>query len=493
MHQPVADASTPPLTGDPYRPRYHFTPPKNWMNDPNGLIQWRETYHLFYQHNPFGALWGNMHWGHAVSRDLVHWEHLPIALAPSPDGPDADGCFSGCAFDHNGQATILYTGVRGDDQRPCLATSDDDLLRTWTRFAGNPVIPEPPSDLDIVFFRDHTVWQEDGAWYQGIGSGIEGEGGAVLLYRSTDLQSWEYLHPLVVGDARQTEPFPTGTGWECPDFFAVDGSHGLIVASHDNGGLNVAWMTGDYLDHRFSPTRQGLVDAGPSFYAPQSFTDDVGQRVMIGWLRERRDDEEQVEAGWSGAMTLPRILTIAGDGALHSAPAPEIANLRGKHTQIPPDSLAGSGALDAIRGDAVEILATFEAPAEEVGLAVRRTDDGSEETRIVFDPATRTLTLDTSRASTNPHARGAVSRTPVEPSAGEDVTLRVFVDRSVIEVFLNERIAISDRVYPTNPASDGIAVIGAPHIRSLDVWEMRALAEPLSSLERPLQEDVRSS
>src|SRR5699024_8819003 len=106
-------------------------PPANWMNDPNGLIQYRGLYHLFYQHNPNGALWGTMHWGHAVSTDLVHWRHLPIALAPDPDGPDADGCYSGVVVVHDGIPTLVYTGVRGKDQLACLATSADVDLATW--------------------------------------------------------------------------------------------------------------------------------------------------------------------------------------------------------------------------------------------------------------------------------------------------------------------------------------------------------------------------
>lgn len=460
-----------PDTRDRHRPRYHVTPPQNWMNDPNGLIQWQGTYHLFYQHNPFGALWGNMHWGHAISRDLVHWEDLPIALAPDDGGSDAAGCFSGVAFDHDGVATILYTGVRDADlepQRPHLATSDDPLLRTWTKHPGNPVIAEPPAGLEVVIFRDHTVWQEDGVWYQGIGSGIAGQGGTVLLYRSTDLVTWEYLHPLVVGDATQTAPFTTGTGWECPDFFAIDGRHGLIFASHDEHPLNVSWMTGDYREHRLIPTATGLVDAGPSLYAPQSFTDDQGRRVMIGWLRERRSDDAQVADGWSGAMSLPRILTIADDGTLRSAPAPENDLLRGDTL---PTTTSADGTLTEARGDAIEIVATFTLADASVGLLVRATDDRAEQTIVRYDPTTQELVLDTTRASLDVDAYGTETRLAYVPT-GETITLRVYVDRSVIEVFVDDQIALSGRVYPTRDDADGIAVIGTDRIASLAIWEM---------------------
>src|SRR3954469_13247271 len=129
---------------DPHRPVYHFLPEANWLNDPNGVIQWKGLYHLFYQYNPNGPFWGTIHWGHAVGEDLVNWQHLPIALEPSPDGPDRDGCFSGCAVNNNGVATLIYTGLNGQDELPCVATSTGELLITWEKYAGNPVIPSPP-------------------------------------------------------------------------------------------------------------------------------------------------------------------------------------------------------------------------------------------------------------------------------------------------------------------------------------------------------------
>src|SRR6476660_8485749 len=142
------------LAADPHRPRYHFLPPSNWMNDPNGLIQWRGRYHLFYQYNPNGAFHGTIHWGHAVSDDLVHWRDLPIALAPTPDGPDKDGVYSGCALDHNGVPTLMFTGVRPQVQ--CIAEAvdpnDPDLVG-WQKHPGNPAIPDSPPGMEVEGFR----------------------------------------------------------------------------------------------------------------------------------------------------------------------------------------------------------------------------------------------------------------------------------------------------------------------------------------------------
>lgn len=209
------------LRDDPHRPIYHFVAPANWLNDPNGLIHRRGRYHLFYQYNPHGPFHGTIHWGHAASDDLVHWADLPIALLPTPGGADADGCWSGCAVDDHGVPTLVYTGLRGREQRTCLATGGDDLLR-WEKYAGNPVI-EPPPGLDLVGFRDHSVWREGDDWYQVIGAGLRDVGGTVLLFRSPDLRSWEYLRPILTGDLRRREPFSTGSMWECPDLFPLDG------------------------------------------------------------------------------------------------------------------------------------------------------------------------------------------------------------------------------------------------------------------------------
>ncbi|MDQ5854392.1 MAG: glycoside hydrolase family 32 protein, partial [Chloroflexota bacterium] len=378
------------LAHDPHRPRYHFLPPANWMNDPNGLIQWKGEYHLFYQHNPNGPLWGTMHWGHAVSSDLVHWTHLPIALAPTPNSVDEDGCWSGCAVDHDGTPTFIYTGVRGEQQLPCVATSHDDLL-TWQKDRRNPVIASPPEDLDIVAFRDHCAWKEAGTWYQIIGSGIKGVGGTALLYQSQDLIHWTYMHPIYVGDQHATGALWTGSMWECPDLFPLGDKHVLIVSVWDNHLTHYPiYFVGTFAYHMFSPEIERLLDLGASFYAPQTMADDQGHRLMWGWLREGRGPEAQQAAGWSGVMSLPRVLSLGPDGRLHMEPAPELQTLRGKHVRRTDLDLtpASSHVLEDVRGDTLEIVAEWEpGDATELGLNVRCSPDGAEQTLIVYDHA----------------------------------------------------------------------------------------------------------
>jgi len=464
------------VNADCHRPRYHVVSPGNWMNDPNGLIQYQGTYHLFYQYNPNNPQSDTKHWGHVTSPDLVHWRHLPIALTPSPEGPDADGCYSGCAIDLGSEVAFLYTGVRGDNQLPCVATSSDNDLISWNKYQGNPVIGQTPPDLDLVFYRDHTVWSEGNTWYMGIACRIRDIGGAVLVYRSSDLRQWEYLHPLTTGNLDRGDPLWGGTGWECPDFFSTpDGHHALIVSGHDDHPKNVLWITGDYQYQRLQPGARGLIDGGPSFYAPQSFADDQGRRVMFGWLRERRSVAAQVRAGWSGTMSLPRVLSINQDGVLITVPAPENALLRERQVEV----TVGPGGETNVSGDTLELLATFD-PAIDlpVGLNVRANDDGTEITRIHYSTPDHALTVDTRRSSTDPDTQGAISVLPVLETHDGPVTMRVYLDRSVIEVFVNDQVCITERIYPADPESTGISVIGATHLMSLESWEMgRAFEE----------------
>lgn len=466
----MPDAST----DDRHRPRYHFLPPRNWMNDPNGLVHHNGTYHLFYQYNPFGSHWGNMHWGHASSPDLVHWTRMPIALAPDPDGPDADGCYSGAMVIHRGTPTIVYTGVRKPHELACLATSDDHDLATWSKDPANPVIHATPEGVRTTIFRDHTLWREGDDWLMGVGSGIEGEGGAVLLYRSTDLREWEYLHPFAT---EQPELNPIGeilsTGWECPDVFFLDGEPALVACDWDGDPISVSYWTGTYRDRRFVADQRGTVDAGPCYYAPQSFTDEAGRRIMIGWLRERRADESLVQAGWAGAMSLPRTVTRLHDGSLAFAPVPEVAALRGAHLRR--ELREGEVDAGSIPGHACEIIVTTnEALREPLEIALLRSADGGERTVVRVDPKSRTLTLDTMNASRDGLAFGDLAVASMPGDEGSAVQMRIHIDRSVVEVCLDNRVCVSARSYPVSEGATGIDVVNAGAAPgTIDLWEMR--------------------
>ncbi|MBI5957667.1 MAG: glycoside hydrolase family 32 protein, partial [Chloroflexi bacterium] len=342
----------PQFKQDRHRPLYHFLPPAHWMNDPNGLIQWQGEVHLFYQHNPHGPLWGTIHWGHAVSRDLVHWQDLPLALAPSPGGPDKDGCWSGCAIEHEGQCVLFYTG--DFPQVQCMATSDDMI--TWHKYTQNPVIAAPPPVLDVVGtpwdLRDPWVWREGNFWNMMLGSGLKDQGGAVLLYQSTDLIHWTFVQPILTGRLA-----PDGAVWECPNLFSLN-ERDVLLISEQPESRHTYYLVGDYVDHQFIPSVQGKTDYGPYFYAALTLLDDRQHRLMWGWLKEGRTLDAQRNSGWSGVMSLPRVLTVRSDGRLGMAPAPELEILRHKSVLVENLTLTPGGGqpLARMNGDCLEIL-----------------------------------------------------------------------------------------------------------------------------------------
>lgn len=454
-----------------HRPRYHFLPPANWMNDPNGLIQWQGQYHLFYQHNPEAAYWGNMHWGHAVSDDLVRWTHLPIALAPTPGGADKDGCFSGCAVDWDGVPTLVYTGVQPEVQ--CLAVSHDGLL-TWQKHPRSPVIGGPPEGLDVTGFRDPYVWREaDGLWRLALGSGIRGQGGAVLLYRSSNLLDWDYLPPLCVGDIARN-----GYNWECPNFFPLGDRHVLIVSPELLG--KAIYMAGDYGGLSFTPRVEGDVDGGGSLYAPQVMRNAQGRRLLWGWLREGRSREAQIAAGWSGAMSLPRELALLPDGRLGSRPAPELRALRQEHIRLASLDIGSDIVpLPGVQGDALEIVLRLNlGEAEGIDLLVRRSPDSQEQTCFRYDRATGHLECDRAQASLSPD-QDRTLHGAAHPLEGDALRLHLFLDASVIELYADEATCLTTRVYPQREDSLGVALAargGAARLLSADAWRLAAIA-----------------
>ncbi len=467
------------LAQDPHRPTFHYLPPANWMNDPNGLIQWNGKYHLFYQHNPEVAAHYAMHWGHAVSEDLIHWQDLPLALTPTPGGPDETGCFSGCAVVNNGVPTFVYTGVRGEQheiQTQCLATSRDDLL-TWKKYAGNPVISQVPAEAkQNRDFRDPFVWREGDTWYLVLASRVADVGGIIFLYRSPDLIHWEYMHPLLSGiEAKH------GRTWECPNFFPLGDKWVLILSAHIGmkTGL-VFYFVGEYHNHRFTPEIEGTFDYA-SLYAPLTIQDDQGRRLLWGWLREARPIGQQVRAGWSGVQSIPRVLSLLPDGRLGMEPVAELEKLRGAHQAYQNISLAtlSSDKPLGVNGRALEIRAVFDpGTTGTCGLSVLASPDGAEQTRILYDAQARQLVVERAHSSLDPYVEHAANSAPHPLAPGELLDLRILVDGSVIEVIANQCTSITSRVYPTRADSTGCNLVAQTSdgaLRSLDMWAMRPI------------------
>jgi beta-fructofuranosidase len=424
------------LSSDPHRPRFHFLPPNNWMNDPNGLIHWQGQYHMFYQHNPNNPFWGDIHWGHAVSSDLVHWKDLEPALTPDMPPDDDGGCWSGCTVNDNCVPTFFYTGIKNGEQTTCMATSDNNLL-VWQKDKANPILRAPQlPGFRLTDYRDPYVWREGDVWYQVISMTIHGRG-QVLLYRSRDLRDWKYLHPLIPDDVRENIKDEADI-WECPNFFALGDKWVLIVSVWKNHTLLYPLaMISTFKDLRFYPEHQQRVDWGMNcFYAPLAFKDEQDRRLMFGWLQEQRSKEEQIKAGWSGVMSLPRVLTIE-NGRLRTDFAPELQSLRKEKVELVDVALNGSRVIEGVKGDRLELKLSLErGDATCSGITLRHSD--TEVTHISVDWRVKELALES--------AIGLYQRTL--EGLENVVDLHVFVDVSVVEVLANREVVMTCRVYP---------------------------------------------
>jgi beta-fructofuranosidase len=474
-------------SADFHRPRFHFQPAKNWMNDPNGLIQWKGRLHMFYQYNPASALSGRMYWGHAVSDDLLRWQELPVALSPLSEGPDAGGCWSGCAVDDGGTPTLVYTGVH--PQVVCLATGPDDLA-LFHQLSANPVIPGPPPELAEAAhgdFRDPYVWRAGDRWQMVIGTTLGPRGGAVLLYNSLDLVHWDYQGILHQGNPAGPEPWNMNV-WECPNFVELDGQHVLIVSAY-NPELGIAYpvyFAGPFDGQTFSPRVNQPLTYGSTFYAPQVVRLADGRVLMWGWLRERRADAALLAAGWAGAMSLPMTLSRLPDGQVRVAPAEELTSLRGAHRHSEGLMLSADEISLAApqAGDCLEVEVVFEPEAGAVfGLSFRRAaeaagaDGGADETRLVYDVRQGRLEIEASPASLAAGLRPGLDWAPTMLDGRGRLRLRVFLDRSMLEVFANDAICLCARHYPSRPDSLGLAAFcrtGRARLVSLDVWDIAA-------------------
>lgn len=471
------------MAADPHRPRYHFLAPSNWINDPHGMVQWNGAYHLFYQYNPHGPFHGTIHWGHAVSDDLVHWRDLPIALAPEAGLYDQDGCWTGCLVNDGGVPTIYYTATH--PQTVAAAVSHNGLL-TWQKLPENPLLDGPPEAIRPLaggHFRDPFIWRAPGGWEMLMASKIEGRGGQFLLYASKDLRHWQYRGIFLGGDAAVTEPFWQGTMWECPNYLDF-GERQVVLASVQStptDHLYTAYFTGTRQGDRFEPLTSDLLVHGGSFYAPQVMRTGDGRWIMLGWLHEGRSQQACMEAGWNGAHSLPLELDLLPDGSLSLTPAREVRSLRGVAWQENSLHLSGEMLLplSGAGGKALEIEISLR-PGEDAacGLQVLASPGGEEKTNVIYDRQARQLFVEREHSSLDQRADVNPATMPLELGAGETLQLRLFVDHSVLELFANGLLCLACRVYPTREDSRGLALFsrrGQTAVESMRVWPMEAI------------------
>jgi beta-fructofuranosidase len=467
-----------------YRLKYHFMAPAYWINDPNGLIYFNGEYHMFYQHNPYAPQAGSIHWGHAKSKDLVHWEHLPIALAPSEDYDldERGGCFSGSAVNDKGALTVVYTGTVIRDgkviQSQCLATSTDGVI--FEKYEGNPVILVPPEE-GSADFRDPKVWKHDGKWYVVIGSCKDGKGKA-LLYCSDDLRKWDYVGVLAESDSSM------GTMWECPDFFPLGDKYVLVFSPMGMGEKKTVYLVGDmdYKTGKFTWDILGEVDCGFDYYAPQSFLDGKGRRIMIAWLNAWdwmpwwKSFGPTAANNWCGAMSIPRTVELCDDGRLRFRPVEELEVLRGDHFRLEnTEIMPGIRVLPEEAGDkCLEIMAKFElkgCEAQELGFSLRCSVNGSEKTVVLYNVKAGELRFDRRRSDSSSEG---VRTCKLESAGGKTLKLHIFVDTSCVEIFADKgRTCMTNNIYP-QPESKGMDLFsqgGKAKLLSLDIWKLKSI------------------
>jgi beta-fructofuranosidase len=491
---PAEGAVASPLARDPRRPQYHLLPARNWMNDPNGPIYWRGQYHMYFQYNPHAAVWGDMHWAHAVSPDMVHWAHRPVALAPTPGSADADGCFSGTAIVVQGRVAMLYTGVakaapenssirdgqHNFHEAQLLAWADDASLNSFTKAAA-PVILNPPEGMKVTGFRDPSPWRAGARYWMTVGSGIEREGGCVLLYSSRDLVTWQYEHILARGLGAGTQmanPMDAGDMWECPELFALDGKHVLIYSTLGK----VYWQVGT-LDEQamlFHAETHGLLDAG-SFYASKSQLDKDGKRILWGWVQETRPEAEFSAAGWAGMMSLPRVLSVGPDNRLRSRFLPGLEKLRDVRVRRTGKGKGcGVGQCTDGIGPGVGCLSgVCEVVEEACGEVQYRSAGKSFRLNITRDGSVNVMSVEwDEKVPGELKVDGKLYALGTE--AKESLDLHFYVDGSVLEMIAGEQFAMTKRFYwQGNKAPDlqfaALAVAGSE--QAMEKWRITAISK----------------
>lgn len=478
---------------DKYRPQFHFTPPRYWMNDPNGMVYYEGEYHLFYQHYPYDIKWGAMHWGHAVSTDLIHWEHLPIALYPD----DIGFIFSGCAvvdwndtsgFFKGGSGLVAIFTHAGSTQMQSIAYSTDNG-RTWVKYEENPVLTEE----GLRDFRDPKVfWYEPGEyWVMVIAAGDH-----VRFYTSSNLKEWEFA-----SEFGKEEGSHDGV-WECPDLFElpVEGIDEkkwvLVVSIGDNPGVPEGSRTQYFIGHfdgkKFinDNSKETILwlDYGRDNYAGVTWSDipeEQNRRVFIGWMSNWRYAGRTPTTSWRGAMTFPRELKLFKDedGFIYLAQQPiaELSKLRDERLVNLEDVLIGPEKtnLSVILGDLLEIIAEFELEtAEEFGIKVRKSEQKSQETIVGYDAIQKKIFIDRTRS-------GDIVEEPVRhyaPLETKDnrIRLHILVDRSSVEVFANDgKVVMTDLIFPDLDSQDVeiFSENGTIKITSLVIYKLRSIYE----------------
>lgn len=453
------------------KPAFHLAARTGWMNDPNGFSYYKGEYHMFYQYYPYDSQWGSMHWGHAVSSDLLHWKHLPAALAPD-EFYDRDGCFSGSAVElDDGRQLLMYTGVVRERQRnggisevqtQCIAVGDG---MDYEKYEKNPVLDESdlPEGCSRFDFRDPKIWRKDDGTYCCIIGNRPADGsGQILLFTSPNGFQWDYKRVLCTNSNR------FGLMWECPDFFKLDGKGVLLVSPQDmmpkgfeyHNGNGTLCLIGDYDEKtdRFTEECNQSVDYGIDFYAPQTVLAPDGRRIMIGWMQNWDTcNLHTPQQPWFGQMSLPRELFVM-DGRLFQKPVRELEALRGEEVRYENITFTDSIRLEGVRGRKIDMeLSVRPGDGENVyrKFAVRFAQDDTYQTSVSYRPCESVLKVDRKHSGSRRaiiHQRRCLVR-----EDGGRIKIRIILDTFSAEVFVNDGEHVLSATLYTNPEVGGIS------------------------------------
>lgn len=477
---------------DLQRPRYHALPPANWTNEPHGLIRRGSTWHMFYQRTPNGPYKTLMTWGHMKSDDLVHWTDLPIALRPELQtedfGFDMKGIWSGdVVTGPGGFAYAFYTSVNHSPSfyNPgiSLAISDDPGLLNWKK--AGPLIDR----TGVRDFRDPYVWFENSEAHMIVGAAL-GSSGGLAYYRCANLASrscWKRQPPFAPFDKMDVG----SEIWEMPVFEKLGGDKYILVANPIGGKVSkygdpttrgVYWI-GTWDGATFKPDSSDakMLDVLPGHLSPTVARDTSGQLIGIGIVDERRTPEAQLRAGWAHSFSLPRVWRLLPDGkTLGQAPLPALEQLRDR-THVVDVTLAGSGERAAgDLGRAVEIKAQFATPplCGSYGVTLAASADGAEMTRLYYDAERREFVLDKRHSSVSPDGEGPqILRGAYDEAAfGKPRDFHIYLDHSVVDVFINDAAAFSFRIYPAKADATHFGVISTmPSDPQVQAWRLTAV------------------
>lgn len=475
------------------RPTFHLSPYVGWMNDPNGFSFYQGQYHMFYQYYPYDSHWGPMHWGHAISPDLLHWEYLPAVLAPDR-AYDCDGCFSGCAITTpDGRQMLMYTGVRKekqpdgtvrDVQTQNLAFGDGI---NYEKHDGNPVLTEKdlPKGGSRFDFRDPKIWScANGVWRMVAVNDHVGKGGQVLLYESNDLLHWTLRGPLATNNNR------IGLMWECPDFFSLDGYDVLLASAQDMLPKDFEYHNGNgtfYTLGHWDESKECYVaecdhtaDYGIDFYAPQTILTPDGRRVMIGWMQNWDTCNLHTSpVPWFGQMSLPRELSVR-NGILYQQPIRELEKLRSKHV-VHRDVCLENGEinLQGVHGRTLDIELVLEPdPCQQLynRFAIRFAKNEQFQTTVSFRPHESVLKIDRKFSG----SRRAVihqRRAKVHHDGGR-LKLRLIIDRFSCEVFVNDGEQVLSMTISTDLSAQEVSFYADGRMRfHVNMYELKSIQD----------------